>query len=263
MPRIPDRANDSASSMWKLNDIYVAQNGGEWPPPYVPYTSQQQYIRRSSGSWGNMTDGASGFNGYPIKQPTADPYLSGTSTQYFYGNNCDAISFYVTSSYATTYKINKFGFGALGNVTSADSNNNYYYFRITETRGTGGTELYLKSYPTYNFAWFGNGSSFVNSYGVQLLSLPSTDDYGRPIPTLTVGSGTWYTAAMGWAYGGEGSMYAYQGGSWEFPSRTITTGGGTVTMNFDTSYFNGGGIWGSSNGTHNTAGQHQVFGIEI
>ena len=32
MPRIPSKANDSASSMWKMNDVYVARSGDEWPP---------------------------------------------------------------------------------------------------------------------------------------------------------------------------------------------------------------------------------------
>lgn len=268
MPREPNTSD--ARGMWDVtrpNQQRNAEYGERWPPTYVPYSSQQQYIRRQSGTWGGLTDGTT-TNAYPVTNP-AGTNLSGTSGWSFSGNNCDAISFYVESSYATTYQINKFAVGALNNVSSADTNNNYFYLAINETRYTGGTELYQKYYPQYNFVWWGNGSSFANSYGVQLITLPSTDSYSRSIPTLTVGTNQWYTAKMGYASGGEGSMNAYAGSSWDYNGstgrheRTITTGGGTVTMVFDTPYFNGGGVWGSSNGTNNTAGQHLIFGIIV
>ena len=47
MARIPDRANNEASSMWKMNDVYVARNGDEWPETYVPYNASQVWIARN------------------------------------------------------------------------------------------------------------------------------------------------------------------------------------------------------------------------
>ena len=55
MARIPNSSD--ASSMWKLNDVYVAQNGGEWVTPYLPPPNYADgYVHRFSGY------GASGDN---------------------------------------------------------------------------------------------------------------------------------------------------------------------------------------------------------
>jgi hypothetical protein len=266
MARIPN--SSEASSMWKMNDVYVAENGGEWPPTYVPYSSAQNFIRRGSGTWGALTDGTT-TNAWPWTNP-GTAYTSGTTANYYNsGYNCDAISFYVESNYATTYKITHFGYGLLQNI-SVDSNNNTYILRINSGRGLNGTILYERSYPTYNFAWFGYTYSVGNAgYAVQTLALPATDSTNRVIPSLTVGTNQWYTVAMGWGSGGEGSMYNFGGASWDYNSgtgryeRTITTGGGTVTMVFDTPYFNGGGLWNNSRGTNNSAGQFQILGVDV
>ena len=48
MARIPNQYE--ASSVWKLNDVYVAQNGGEWVTPYVPPPNYADgYVHRFSG----------------------------------------------------------------------------------------------------------------------------------------------------------------------------------------------------------------------
>ena len=50
MPRIPSKANDSASSMWKMNDVYVARSGDEWPPTQTyPPNYADGYVARFTG----------------------------------------------------------------------------------------------------------------------------------------------------------------------------------------------------------------------
>ena len=75
MARIPN--SSEASSMWKMNDVYVAENGGEWPPTYVPYSSAQNFIRRGSGTWGALTDGTT-TNAWTWTNP-GTAYTSGTT----------------------------------------------------------------------------------------------------------------------------------------------------------------------------------------
>ena len=125
MPRIPDNANNEASSMWKLNDVYVAENGGEWPDPYVPYTPSQVYISRNIiGSGGNaLTDGSttnSFIDANPFQWGTG--YTMGSSWGYG-GNNTDAICFNLTNNWGHTgtYRITHFGLGALGSQGVSDS----------------------------------------------------------------------------------------------------------------------------------------------
>ncbi len=69
MARIPN--NSDASSMWKLNDVYVARNGDEWPDPYQPPTLCA--FSRSTGTamtgiYTGLANGAGTNNssGYPI-----------------------------------------------------------------------------------------------------------------------------------------------------------------------------------------------------
>ena len=44
MARIPNSTD--ASSMWKMNDVYVAESGGEWIDSYVPYIVVENFIKR-------------------------------------------------------------------------------------------------------------------------------------------------------------------------------------------------------------------------
>ena len=56
MPRIPSKSNDSASSIWKMNDVYVARNGDEWPEFQLPPVDY--YMPRAYGGAVALT----GFN---------------------------------------------------------------------------------------------------------------------------------------------------------------------------------------------------------
>jgi hypothetical protein len=92
--------------MWKMNDVYVGQNGGEWPDPFIPVTWAQYYIKRFSQTptGVTVTDGSSHQAGQSI----------GLYTGWGLGSNSgtNALSFSLTQSGNTTgYKMNKVALG--------------------------------------------------------------------------------------------------------------------------------------------------------
>ena len=142
MARIPNSTD--ASSMWKMNDIYVAESGGEWVDPYIPYVVVENFIKRQKGTFDNMTDGTT-TNTWPVANPSIGYQLSAyTVWNQYYGSH--AISFNVASSYATTYKITRFGIGAISTNTVGANNPYAIYLQIIAGSTTGGTSLYKKTY---------------------------------------------------------------------------------------------------------------------
>ncbi len=257
MPRIPN-GND-CSSVWKINDQYVARNGDEWPKLYAP---TQHYIRRQGGTWGNMTDGLT-TNAYPVTNPGA-ANLMDSQTQSFTGGYCDVLAWEVYSSYATTYQINAFSLGAVSTTSSVEYNNGNVTFMIVNGYGMGGSTMYHKTWSHQQLGFAGYGSSYANTEGAAIITLPATDDWGNPIPTMAVGN--WYSG--GFAFQSNQSWYAYRGTNFDYlPNgnlgRQITTGGGTVDLRISSCPANGSWPWGNSNGTGQTYGQMPIFGIIV
>jgi len=80
MPRIPNKAVPDASSIWHMNDVYRAENGGEWPDSAATSLRQPRQVA-AKGVW-NMNEQRNAVYGqrWPILPPTyADGYVSRTT----------------------------------------------------------------------------------------------------------------------------------------------------------------------------------------
>ena len=112
MARIPN--SSSASSIWKMNDQYVAKNGDVWPS-MGEWTNY--YIRRHTGDSTTITDGV---------QSNTNALTQGTDTASMYliaQNTVEAISFNLTQTgSATGYKIRGAGIGSSNSYWSTSTN---------------------------------------------------------------------------------------------------------------------------------------------
>ena len=261
MPRIPDRANDSASSMWKMNDVYVAQNGDEWPNPFTPYSATQYYIYRQAGSGNSVTDGLTTNVYIPTSGVAGTPYLTGSSWGYG-GNNTDALTFNVTNNwgYTGTYAITDVGLGAATMTSTFVQNANTVVVQIVAGNNTNGSGIWYKEYTASNLNFFGWGSNRCGQDGIQMIELPEQDTYGN-YQNLTFG--TVYTLLLGWPSTPYVGLNTYQCDNVVGTSRTVSVPLGNLTMNWTTPTFSGVGWRANSNGTSTTGGQQQIYGIKF
>ena len=216
---------------------------------------EQNWIRRQSGTSGNMLDGST-TNVYVHGNATYQPGTGGvasSSTWAWGGIGVDAISFSVASSYATTYQITHMGCGGVSTDLVGAINPQAMYFDILAVTTTGGASQYHLTKPAWNVFLRGYNSSNTGAYGAQAYPLTGT------LPDLDVD--TDYTAV--WGHAGSQGFSVYRGTNFD-SSREITTGGGTVTMSFAAvTNYNGSGYLGTNTGTHLTTGQQLIFGIKI
>ena len=265
MARIPNNANNEASSVWKTNDVYVARNGDEWPDPHIPYTPSQYYIKTCTGSNGSITDGTNtncGTSGNGTYQSSWSYALG--------GNNADAIGFshQYNGSNAANYKLNKISIGSgigvwMGNFGT------YISWRAKIYAGFGtatNTIIYdsgmVSTIQGCNCIMGGNFySSVCGGYdNFFMLELPDGTGSADPLPILTWNTG--YTVAFHYASSwGQGRSQSSTGLS----SRAITlSDGSTVTQNhFNIGSFGDSSPFGGSNGTSagtGGTGQFPVLG---
>lgn len=263
MPRIPDRANDSASSMWKMNDVYVAQNGDEWPPPFVPYTPSQYYIRTCSQGAIAITDGTSTNSGTSGNGTCQGSW--GYNSQWF---NCDSMGFshQYNGTNAANYKLNKISIGSgigawMGNFSTYISWRAKIYTgfgtatnTIIYDSGTVSTIQGCNSIMGLNFF-----SSICGGYdNFMMLALPDGTGSADPLPTLTWNTG--YTVAFSYRSSTGSGRSAYNRTS----NRAITlSDGSTVTQNhFSTQYnLSDSSPFNSSNGTDGANGGYGQFPV--
>ena len=263
MPRIPNSSD--ASSIWKMNDVYVGENGGEWPPTYVPYTPTTYYMVRATGGSPALSGGVTpNTNAYvhSLFPQLGSGGTTGSSWGYG-GGNTDALSFMVTNNFGFTgyYAINGIGFGSFNNVTGYFGNSAPMAMQIVVGGATGGSGQWMWDL-TANWSIELRGQQATGVNGCQVLELPVLDTYGN---TQNLQFGTWYTFMIG--YSGNSSPFnnwnSTQCISTVGTSNTLTVPLGTITMNWANATFNGGGWRGSSNGTSTTGGQHQIYGIHF
>ncbi len=263
MARIPNRANNEASTMWKMNDVYVAQNGDEWPNPYVPYTPSQYYIKTCTGSNGSITDGTTtncGTSGNGTYQSTW-----GYSSSW---NNADAIGFshQYNGSSAANYKLNMISIGSgigawMGNFGT------YISWRAKIYTGFGtATNTIIYDSGTVSTIQGCNCIMGLNFYSSVcggydnffMLLLPDGTGSADPLPTLTWNTG--YTVAFHYGSStGSGRSQSSTGTN----NRVITLNDGSqVTQNhFNIGSFGDSSPFGGSNGTSAGAGGTGQFPV--
>ena len=215
---------------------------------------EQNWIRRQSGTNGIMSDGST-TNAYVHGNTAYQPgtaSLTSSSTWAWSGAGTDAITFSVTSDYATSFQITHFGCGSVSTDDVGAINPQAMYFEIMSGSDTNGTKVYSLTKPAWNVFLRGKNSSNANLYGAQLYPLTGT------LPDLSMS--TTYTAS--WGHAGSQGFSVYRGTNFS-TSRTMTTGGGSVSATYGNATFNGSGYLGTNNGTSTTNGQHVIFGIKI
>ena len=90
MARIPNSSD--ASSMWKMNDVYVAENGGEWPPAHVP-KMKCAFSRSTNGALTGIYTGESNGDGTNIG--SGSPM---TSSWGYNWNSADGMNFWISTT---------------------------------------------------------------------------------------------------------------------------------------------------------------------
>lgn len=243
MPRIPDNASNSASSMWKLNDVYVARNGGEWVDPYVaPPNYVQGYVSRYTG-WnsGNLN---------------TNPYqnMVNTNSVYPQTNQFDAVTWTCTSHDWTLERVQ------IGNARYVGGT---CYFRVV----VWASSSYNTSTPIIDS---GNQSVNMgyNSPVTNSLMLPTAPNFGESTLKLTqnqpytIGITYWNNAVaqVGWYYSGNG-----YGSAVMQPSATITTTGAggstTITSNWQIASASGTNSGSWNNGPMTSSNYNGPIGL--
>lgn len=226
MPRIPN--NSEASSMWKLNDVYVAENGGEWVDPYIPPPNYADgYVHRFSGY------GSSGNN-------------SGSNNMV---NNWQ-ISYYPPLVNALCIRMDRdFELHRVYQGNSIYPSGGTVYFNLTTWEGeyiNNTTAGALKT-STGNTS-IGTGYNYSPTNATQLW----TDvNYGES--TYRFSANTWYTIGISYyqtSYANSGNWY--NGNGYGYATTSVTwncsasNAGGTTTLTTTTEWKNTQGLWTSS-----------------
>jgi len=224
----------------------------------APYEPAQHYIRRQTGSAGTtMTDGET-HNLYPdvLQFPIDIAGTSGiTSTGTWALDAADVGAFVlnVSSSYAETYKINQIGLGAVTTDLVGAINPQEHYFDIIAGTTTGGSSIYHLTKGSWSTFLRGYSATYCGAQGAQFFHLTGT------LPDLDVDT----DYVIGFGNGGSQGFSLYAGANF-VSSRTITTGGGSVTAGYTSvSSFNGSGYLGTSDGTNHGVGTIVALGIFI
>ena len=123
---------------------------------------EQNWIRRQSGTNGIMSDGST-TNAYVHGNATYQPgtaAVASSSTWAWGGAGTDAITFSMTSTYATSFQITHFGCGAVSTDDVGAINPQAMYFEIMSGDATNGTKVYSLTKPAWNVFLRGKNSSF-------------------------------------------------------------------------------------------------------
>jgi hypothetical protein len=100
MARIPDKASNTASSIWKMNDVYVARNGDEWPAPFVPkmkcaFTRSTNGVLTGIYTGESNGDGTNIGSGSPMTQPWGYNWNSADGMNFWISTNGSESSYYL------------------------------------------------------------------------------------------------------------------------------------------------------------------------
>jgi hypothetical protein len=256
--------------MWKMNDIYVAENGGEWPPTHVPASFQQYYIKRHNGDYTAITDGTQATTNAGVYNTCAALWglVSGPSV--------DAISFNLSQTGTSAgYRITKIGLGAgagywngagtsptwMGKIYSGNgcvTANIIYDTGFVNPGYAQGTDVWGTQFASTTMGTALSSFQFIN------LPEPATPYGGTAtIPTLSFGS--WYTIAF--AYRVSPTTYSYYpntAGGWVTGNSITLSNGNVITQNIATTgTFTDSNPYGGSTGTTATDGIHQVMAYEF
>lgn len=248
MARIPN--STTASSIWKMNDVYVAQNGGEWPAPYVP-KMKCAFSRSTTGILTGTYVGESNGDGSIIG--------SGSPMTHPWGynwNSVDGMNFQISTNGSENYYYLKWiMLATVGN--SAGPYNALVTVRIcNESANTMADWARVYEYTNDPFTIPSGNQSYVR-YDLQ----PT----GNQIGTNQLSFGTYYTIGIktynNTSYGSsyfDGSNYTQN------QSHTLTSGS-TWDIYWNSSSMTSrisGWSPNSNNGTSYTWGQLFMLGIE-
>jgi len=247
MARIPNSSD--ASSMWKLNDVYVAQNGGEWPPTYLPPPNYADgYVSRYTG-WSN------GDN------PSNNNMVNNWGPFFMSTNQYDAICVRCTTHDWTLQRVQQ------GNGMNAN-NGGTHRFQVMAWAGTQvntGTALLDSGQDYLNMGW---NYSPTNS-----TMLPTAPSWGESTAVLTANQ--WYTVGIGyWLQSNAGVGQSYNGNGYGsyYTSTTMTcsasnaNGTTTISSNWEFQSITGGGgsgIWNSQSTATANQGPLGMFQVKV
>lgn len=275
MARIPN--NSEGSTIWKLNDAYVGEMGGEWPDAYVPASLSQYYIKRFVGWNMNIVDGAT-------TNPLSDAICRSTWGYSGGGVSCEAISFAMwdNGGYSphTTYLLNKI---------SVWCGDNHW---MNQTANTNQVEMIIRVYTgtatNPNAKVYDSGTVFrhwrsvydgATSYrALCMIDMPANTLSPYEAEGVMLNVNTTYT--VGFAIQTSGTI-GWGGGAWTDGAGngdvgslnnaiTLSSGAGINMQNWQVSSYGGANGFAASNGTTgwtgsvgSTMGQLPVLGAKF
>lgn len=252
MARIPNSSD--ASSMWKMNDIYVAENGGEWVPAHVPAALSQYYIKRFVGWNVSIIDGVS-------TNPLSDAICRSTWGNTAGGNACDAISFAMwdNGGYSphTDYLLNKISVWCGDNHWMNGSNNTNQVsmiIRVYQSTYTGYSKVYDSGTVTRH--WRSAYDGAVNYRALCMIDMPANTIAPYEAEGVMLDVNTTYTVG----FSVQSSSTGWSGAAWTDGSGvgdvgslnnaiTLSSGAGINMQNWNVVGFHGVNGFGSSQGT--------------
>jgi len=249
MARIPNTSTTwgEASSMWKMNDVYVARNGGEWPPTYLPPPNYADgYVAR--------------FSGYLNGDNDSQTHSVNNWNRWLGANEYNAITVRCTSHDWTLQR--------LFHGSGIDGYGGAFYARCTVWQGeeiNHGTVVEDSGNQSYNLGW-----SYSPTRAIKLGVAPNYSD-GTSVLTqnqwYTVGVSYYQTcvARCGTWYNGNG--YGYSATSVQMTC-SASNANGTTYITSDWEFKNAGtqyngGQWTTSNTASSTQGPIGVLQVKV
>ena len=250
MARIPDKATNTASSIWKMNDVYVARNGDEWPAPYVP-KMKCAFSRSTSGALAGTYTGESNGDGTNIG--SGSPMTSAWGFQW---NVVDGMNFQInTTGSETNYYLKWIMLGTA--IPQYAPYNAQMTVRIcNESANTMADWARVYEYTNDPFTVSGGSNTYVR-YDLQ----PT----GNQIGTNQLSFGTYYTIGIKTYLNSYWESHYFGGTNYTQTQSHTLTSGSTWDI-----YWNSSGMssrisgWSgnTNNGTSYTQGNLFMLGIE-
>ena len=228
MARIPNQYE--ASSVWKLNDVYVAQNGGDWVTPYIPPPNYadgyvHRFINNGYGPSGDNSGSNNMVNNWQIQ------YQAG---------HVNAICMRMDRDFEL-HRVYQ------GNSLYPQGGTVYFNLTVWEGEYINNTTAGALKTSTGNTS-VGTGWNYNPTNAVQLWTAPN---YGES--TYRFSANTWYTIGVSYYqssaaysgnwYGGNGYGWATNNASW---TCTASNAGGTTSLTTFTEWKSTNGLWTSS-----------------